>query len=328
MPTSLPILNPAHVVDAVIVFVVALYIRDDLRRGVLFGLLDLFGFGLALVAALLLYAPVAAWLVERTELPYALAKPAAFGAIWVGSDVLVALTLRRLLAWPALEVAKWPLGRALGLFTGAARGGMALMLTLGLMSALPLPEPVIGAVAESRTGSYLRERGADLEGAIAGVVGDAVQETLSMLTVRPESGERVDLRFTVAQPRIDEPVEARMLELVNRERARAGLGALRPDAQIREVARAYSVEMFRLGFFAHVDPSGASPFDRMRRGGVRFAAAGENLALAPTVDVAHDGLMNSPGHRANILNGRFGRIGIGVADGGLHGKMFTQNFAD
>ena len=68
--------------------------------------------------------------------------------------------------------------------------------------------------------------------------------------------------------------------------------------------------------------------NRMRDGGVRFGAAGENLALAPTVQVAHDGLMNSPGHRANILNPRYRRVGIGVADGGMHGKMFVQNFAD
>ena len=86
--------------------------------------------------------------------------------------------------------------------------------------------------------------------------------------------------------------------------------------------------MFQQGFFAHVDESGATPFDRMRAGGVNFRAAGENLALAPTVQIAHDGLMNSPGHRANILNPRYRRIGIGVADGGMHGKMFTQNFAD
>jgi uncharacterized protein YkwD len=66
----------------------------------------------------------------------------------------------------------------------------------------------------------------------------------------------------------------------------------------------------------------------MRTGSVRFSAAGENLALAPTIQIAHDGLMNSPGHRANILNARYRRVGLGVADGGMHGKMFVQNFAD
>ncbi len=59
---------------------------------------------------------------------------------------------------------------------------------------------------------------------------------------------------------------------------------------------------------------------------VRFLTAGENLALAPTLTVAHNGLMNSPGHRANILRPQFGRVGIGIMDGGLRGLMVSQEF--
>ena len=61
---------------------------------------------------------------------------------------------------------------------------------------------------------------------------------------------------------------------------------------------------------------------------IKFISAGENLAYAPTVEIAHQGLMNSPGHRENILRPSFGRVGIGVIDGGVYGKMFTQDFAD
>jgi uncharacterized protein YkwD len=54
--------------------------------------------------------------------------------------------------------------------------------------------------------------------------------------------------------------------------------------------------------------------------------AGENLAMAQSLNIAHDGLMKSPGHRANILRLHFGRVGIGVLDGGRDGLMVTQNF--
>jgi uncharacterized protein YkwD len=64
----------------------------------------------------------------------------------------------------------------------------------------------------------------------------------------------------------------------------------------------------------------------MRAANVRFVDAGENLALAPTVPVAHRGLMNSPGHRANILYPKFGRLGIGIMDGGIRGLMISQEF--
>jgi uncharacterized protein YkwD len=100
------------------------------------------------------------------------------------------------------------------------------------------------------------------------------------------------------------------------------------DPAIDEVARAYSKTMLQRGFFSHDTPEGQSPFDRMRVGGVDFVVAGENLALAPTVTLAHQGLMDSPGHRANILRPEFGRVGIGAAVADGRGRMFTQNFAN
>ena len=117
-----------------------------------------------------------------------------------------------------------------------------------------------------------------------------------------------------------------MLELVNRERAAAGLAPLAPDPELTEVARAHSTDMFARGYFSHITPEGRSPFDRMNAAGVKYQTAGENLALAPTLPIAHNGLMNSPGHRANILRPEFGRVGIGIMDGGARGLMVTQNF--
>jgi uncharacterized protein YkwD len=125
---------------------------------------------------------------------------------------------------------------------------------------------------------------------------------------------------------VDPAAEARMLELVNAERAKAGLRPLVADERVRAVARGHSEDMFRAGYFSHTSPSGDGPAERIRRGGIPFMAAGENLALAPTVDVAHSGLMASPGHRQNILTPEFSRIGIGVVSAGPHGLMFTQNF--
>jgi uncharacterized protein YkwD len=117
-----------------------------------------------------------------------------------------------------------------------------------------------------------------------------------------------------------------MLDSVNRERQAAGLQPLAADPELTEVARRHSADMFARGYFAHDTPEGLTPFDRMRASGVRFITAGENLALAPTISVAHTGLMNSPGHRANILRREFGRVGIGVMDGGMRGLMVSQEF--
>ena len=328
MPFSFPDVSNALVVDLLIGLLVLLYVYEDVRRGALAGLVDLGGFAAALLAALLFYPRVGDLVVERVGLPLLVARPLAFGLTWLAADLVWALTIRRAFRAPARLVADTAVGKLGGVLTGVARGALVAALTLSVLAALPIPEPVGAAIRESRVGSALDDRSLALQQALGELLDDAVQQTIGMLTVRPDSSERIELPFTVERARIDEPAEDRMLELVNRERATAGLSALVVDPTIRSVAREYSSAMFRGGFFAHIAPDGTSPFDRMRAGGARFGAAGENLALAPTVDVAHDGLMKSPGHRANILNGRYRRVGIGVADGGMHGKMFTQNFAD
>ena len=117
-----------------------------------------------------------------------------------------------------------------------------------------------------------------------------------------------------------------MLALVNEERAKQGLKPLIADPELAQVARQHSADMFARGYFSHYSPEGKSPFDRMHDAGVKYTVAGENLALAPTLTIAHNGLMNSPGHRANILRPQFGRVGIGVMDGGSKGLMISQEF--
>ena len=109
-----------------------------------------------------------------------------------------------------------------------------------------------------------------------------------------------------------------MLTAVNKEREHRGIKALTFDYQIRDVARAYAMEMFKNGFFSHVSAvDGTSPADRVDKAGISYLVIGENLAFAPDVYIAHDGLMNSEGHKRNILSDEFGKIGIGVVDGGI-----------
>ena len=127
---------------------------------------------------------------------------------------------------------------------------------------------------------------------------------------------------------VDPKEEEAMLVLVNEERTKRGLGKLTMNEKARGVARGHSMDMFARGYFSHINPEGMNPFDRMEKGGVKFGIAGENLALAPTLALAHQGLMNSPGHRANILKPGYKTVGIGIVDGGPYGLMVTQDFTD
>ena len=110
--------------------------------------------------------------------------------------------------------------------------------------------------------------------------------------------------------------EARMLALLNGVRRRAGAPPLVADGELRAVALGHSQDMARAHFVGHVSPTTGSPEDRLKRAGVWLADGGENVAQARTADDAHQDLMNSPGHRANMLNRRFTHVGIAVVPEG------------
>jgi uncharacterized protein YkwD len=84
--------------------------------------------------------------------------------------------------------------------------------------------------------------------------------------------------------------------------------------------------MLKRAYFSHYSPEGKNTYDRLKIEGIEYRLAGENLALAENTMQAHDGLMSSPVHKANILNKTFTHIGIGVMDAGHHGLMITQMF--
>lgn len=121
-------------------------------------------------------------------------------------------------------------------------------------------------------------------------------------------------------------MEQQMVTLINQARAQNNLPALQVDTQVTNVARVKAQDMIDNNYFSHNSPKYGSPFDMMKSFGVHFVKAGENIAGNQTVQAAHNALMNSPGHRENILSPDYTHIGIGIKQGGQYGNMFSQMF--
>ncbi|MDD5017014.1 MAG: LysM peptidoglycan-binding domain-containing protein [Eubacteriales bacterium] len=108
--------------------------------------------------------------------------------------------------------------------------------------------------------------------------------------------------------------EQQVLELVNKERVSRGLSPLTLSTELSRVARIKSQDMIDNKYFSHISPTYGSPFDMMQSFGLRFSAAGENIAYGQkTAAEVMNVWMNSSGHRANILSEAYTHIGIGVA---------------
>ncbi|WP_371379823.1 CAP domain-containing protein [Sporomusa aerivorans] len=120
--------------------------------------------------------------------------------------------------------------------------------------------------------------------------------------------------------------EKQMVNLVNQERTSLGLKALTVDSRLLKVARMKSMDMINNNYFGHQSPVYGSPYDLMKFQGITYKTAAENIAGNSSVTAAHTSLMNSSGHRANILNANFTQIGIGIIKGGPYGLMISQEF--
>ncbi len=139
------------------------------------------------------------------------------------------------------------------------------------------------------------------------------------------------LLLLIFAPRSLKTMEWRMLRYLNRDRRWNHLAPLRMQEDLRTVARKHSLDMADKDYFDHVNPARQAPSDRLRLAGVTEVVSGENLAKIggypnPT-QKAEKGLMESPGHRANILNRDYNSVGIGIIQDRRGVYYFTQNFA-
>jgi uncharacterized protein YkwD len=120
--------------------------------------------------------------------------------------------------------------------------------------------------------------------------------------------------------------EQQMVVLINQRRAEAGCGAVRSDERLAQASEAHSADMAAQGYFSHTSLDGSSPWDRARRAGYDWPSA-ENIAAGnATAEASMNQLMNSPGHRANILNCAHKAVGVGRATGGPYRYYWTQLF--
>ena len=130
-------------------------------------------------------------------------------------------------------------------------------------------------------------------------------------------------------PAPDTGVTGQVVTLTNAERAKAGCGPLSVDSTLTAVAQAHSQDMATHNYFDHNSQDGRSPFDRMTAAGYSFATAAENIAAGQrTPQDVMTSWMNSPGHKANILNCALRQIGVGYATSSAsqYGVYWTQDF--
>jgi uncharacterized protein YkwD len=320
---------PFNPIDAVIIALIGVAVWNGYRSGFVATLYGLATWVVSFAAAAVFQQPASS-LVQRLGLSPAVAPPVAFVAVLVLVEGLFSLAgffalspvVKRIHSLHWVE----EIDKVLGMIPSVARALFVLGIVLSALVVSPVPNDLKAAVEQSRLARALIERIAAVQPSLAALSGQVGEKVPLFVTKLGENEtQKLDLPDNLALTP-DPSAERQMLEQVNEERANAGLKPLVWDDRLVPIARQHSEEMFKLKYFAHQSPVTGSPFDRLKAAGVTYTRAGENLAYAQSVTVAFRGLMDSPGHRENILRPEFTRIGIGVISAGAYGRMFTQMF--
>jgi uncharacterized protein YkwD len=315
-----------NLIDLLLIIVILLSVLSGWRKGFIIGVISLATWIGSLVIGFLFYPYIAVFFERYIPLLGVWTLPASFILTVILARIFISIITGTLLKATTVEAHRNVANKALGVIPGFVNGLINAIIVAALLLALPLFDGLSATTRDSQLANKFVRPAEWLEAKLSPVFDEAIKKTMNKMTVEPGSDKSVKLPYTVTRTKAREDLEAEMLEMVNEERRKESLQPLKADPEMTEVARAHSKDMFARGFFAHVNPDKKDPFDRMRAEGVKFLTAGENLALAQTLRIAHNGLMNSPGHRANILHKDFGRLGIGVIDGGMYGLMISQEF--
>ncbi len=321
-------------IDLIILGILVYFIWSGYQSGLVLGILNLVRTLTAFFLSVLYYPTIGNFLVDRFHLAQPVGQILGFVIILLVVEIILGFAINLvhktifqfLFKFKPLYLADKFLGIIPSLIIGALLITTFTLLPLILPLGARFKEPI----EKSWWGRNVIPQAIGFEPALESLVKRLPTRNLIYIVTRePQSEETIPIQIPkYTALKVSEKDEELMLKLLNQERTSRGLQEVKFDEKLREVARAHSKDMFERGYFSHFNPDKESPFDRMDKMGVQYLTAGENLAYAPTTEIAHRGLMNSPGHKANILKDSFGKVGIGVIDGGLYGKMFSQEFTD
>lgn len=315
-------------IDLIIILILIYFATEAWRHGFWVLLADFISFLGSLLISLRVYKFVSELLRINFNLAHSVSNALGFLITAIALEAVLGYALAHVVGRIPEKAWKHKLNKLLGIIPGLGEGLILVAFLLTLVIALPIKPSVKADVVDSKIGGIILRQTSMVERSVNEVFGGVIEDSLTYLTVKPGSRERLPLTVEKQKLSVDEKAETEMFKLINEERKKIGTKELIWNPEIVPVARMHAKDMWERKYFGHVSPEGKDVGDRLGEAKIPYDIAGENLALAPTVSTSHTGLMNSEGHRANILDSKFRKVGIGAIDNGVYGKMFVQVFTD
>ncbi len=315
-------------IDLIIFLILVVFGLLGFRRGLAREAADLAILLISFGSALVFYSGLASFLGNLISLPETFVKAGAFFVIWFIVELILYIASSYALAYIPEEVIDSRWNKWCGVALGVVKAAGIIALVMATLVILPLGKEVDANIHKSLVGRQLQGNSKTVGKFLEATFGEVASNLARFATVTSGSRDKVALGYKIVNPTPDAVSADRMFARLNAEREKAGLKPLKADEKLAKVAVLHGKDMFSRGYLSHYTPEGKSAFDRMKAAGISSFFAGENLAIAADTDEAMTGLLASPGHKANMLSGDYGKVGIAVFDGGVHGKIFVQEFTD
>lgn len=319
-----------NLVDIFIIVFLAGWAVHGHRRGFLIILFDFLVFLTSIYLAAKTYPYASTFLNNAFSLPRSYANLVSFIVLFgifhfILGIIFVRYLYGRIIGF-LMDIHLSLTDKILGTLLALIGGAIWLSIILGIFTWFPISVLAKDQVTHSRIGAPIVKKASKIEPQVEKIAGQAIDDTIGFATPQPKDSNWRPNIPSGTRPKYDPADELYMLKLVNKERGMRGLKSLVFDARLRDVARSHSMDMVKNNYFNHDSPTAGSPIDRLNSAGIIYFTAGENIAYAQDIDLAHDNLMASKEHRENILSPYYGRIGIGIVNAGPFGYMITQDF--
>ncbi len=315
-------------IDLIIILVLIYFATEAWRHGFWVIIVDFISFLSSILISLSLYKYVSVFLRSNFSLSSSISNAVGFLVAAIIIEGILGFILARILHRFPEKIKEGFLLRVMATIPAIGEGFILIAFFLTLAVAFPLKPSIKADIIGSKIGSIILNKTVIVEKSVNEIFGGVIEDSLTYLTVKPGSNERVQLDSPNNVLSRDEKSAKEMFNLINNERDRLGISKLSWDEKLAVLSSNYALYMWENYYFGHTDSFGNDVGDRLEDSKIQYSIAGENLALAPTLVFAHNGLMNSEGHRENILNEKFDKIGIGVVDNGVYGKIFVQVFTN
>lgn len=313
-------------VDLVIVGVFAFFIYEGVKHGFWIMMADFVSFLLAIFIALRLYPLVSSILIKIFPLTTSVANALGFIVLAIVLELGLGYVFGHLVIKLPKKIKKIPFDKYFALIPASFEALLLVTFTVIIIIGLPISSELKQDFVQSTFGGAVVKQVKSWNGKTNEIFGGVAEHTITYLTIDPQSTKTIALTVDPVDLKTDEQAEKEILDFVNKERRERGIEQLVWDEEVAKVARLHGRDMWERKYFGHVSLEGKDVGDRLDHDEVDYFIAGENLAMAPSSSTAHAGLMNSEGHKSNILEQGFEIVGIGVVSNGVYGKMFVQVF--